>query len=91
VDRRDENIKGIQLKRMVDRIRRFQVSSPLSPNKKIEICKISWANSYTSQFNDLGAEFPNFRHPEQVFEDELQREREHAGGACPLLSSKPLE
>ena len=25
VDRRDENIKGIQLKRMVDRIRRFQV------------------------------------------------------------------
>ena len=28
VDGKDENIKGIQLKRMVDRIRRFQVSPP---------------------------------------------------------------
>ena len=31
VDGKDENIKGIQLKRMVDRIRRFQVQlSPLN-------------------------------------------------------------
>ena len=72
VDGKDENIKGIQLKRMVDRIRRFQVLN----SQVILNC-----------FAGLIFLFPfvDFRHAEQISENELQRNWEHASWACALL------
>ena len=73
VDGKDENIKGIQLKRMVDRIRRFQVL-----NSQVSLNCFCWHYILDSLFVD-------FRHPEQISQNELQRNWEHASGACALL------
>ena len=63
VDGKDENIKGIQLKRMVDRIRRFQVKIV----KKCCFKKILYTKIYTSGF-----EQSDIRDPQQIFEDFVQ-------------------
>ena len=78
------NIKGIQLKRMVDRIRRFQVLNS----------QVSWDSDHffsSSNFRDLPhlwfsthmlTAISDFCHIEQIPEDKLQRDWEHACWAC---------
>ena len=60
VDGKDENIKGIQLKRMVDRIRRFQVM------------EFHYDESFLIFISTVGVEQSDFCNFEQVFEDILQ-------------------
>ena len=75
VDGLDKNIKGIQLKRMVDRIRRFQVFASI----------ISLLLSNVLFFFLLGSEQSDLCNSEQIFENFLQRDRKHASGACEVL------
>ena len=73
VDGKDENIKGIQLKRMVDRIRRFQVL-----NSQVTLHCFCWHYILDTLIVD-------FCHAEQISQNELQRNWEHASRACALL------
>ena len=60
MDGKDENIKGIQLKRMVDRIRRFQVM------------EFHYDEYFLIFISTVGVEQSDFCNFEQVFEDILQ-------------------
>ena len=81
VDGKDENIKGIQLKRMVDRIRRFQVKRGVG----LEDWSILTRNT-------SGFEQSDICDSQQIFEDFVQWVWEHACGTCQVLpASNPPE
>ena len=61
VDGKDENIKGIQLKRMVDRIRRFQVKR-----------RVGLEDTSLLTRNTSGFEQSDICNSQQIFEDFLQ-------------------